>query len=68
MKGVRYFISLIINLNKLNKQWGPIITTTNNDAYNLTQNHKNYSHFTKHVDPYTTTFDDPPEHQKPFGK
>jgi len=46
----------------------PIITTTNNNAYNLTQNHKNYSHFTKHMDLYTTTFDDPPRHQKPFGK
>jgi len=38
---------------------GSIITTTNNDAYNLTQNHKNDSHIIRHMDPYTT-FDDPP--------
>jgi len=53
------FIILNINLNKLNKQWGPIITNISNEAYNLTQNHKNYSHFTRHRDPYTITFDDP---------
>jgi len=69
MKGVRSLQALNINLNKVNKQWGPIITTTSNKAYNLTQNHKNYSHIVRHMDPYFTTFDDPTLNIKSlFGK